>query len=288
MQPDRPAAATAGLRFGLPLRPVARPPRPCGSGDRYGWPAGPAATSASKRLPASYPKELTMHEPRILLTGLAFGESPRWHEGRLWFCNWGTQEIVSLDLDGNSEVDGPRPDHPALLHRLAARWPPADRLGARGTRPAPGARRVAGNPCRPEQPRLRYSTRSSSTAGATPTSTAAASTCRGAFAPGIVALVTPDGSVGRWPMASQFPNGMAVTPDNSTLIVAESYGNRLTAFDIARRRQPVEPAGMGRPRRRRTRWHLHRCGERGLVRGRSQPALRARPRRRRGAADDRA
>jgi sugar lactone lactonase YvrE len=45
-----------------------------------------------------------MPEPRILLTGLAFGESPRWHEGRLWFCNWGT-EIVSLDLDGNSEVE---------------------------------------------------------------------------------------------------------------------------------------------------------------------------------------
>jgi len=30
-----------------------------------------------------------------------------------------------------------------------------------------------------------------------------------------------------------FPNGMVVTPDNATLIVAESYGNRLTAFDIA-------------------------------------------------------
>ena len=31
-------------------------------------------------------------EPRLLLTGLEIGESPRWHEGRLWFCNWGTQE----------------------------------------------------------------------------------------------------------------------------------------------------------------------------------------------------
>ena len=29
-----------------------------------------------------------------------------------------------------------------------------------------------------------------------------------------------------------FPNGMVVTPDNSTLIVAESYGSKLTAFDI--------------------------------------------------------
>src|SRR5207237_7250737 len=30
-----------------------------------------------------------------------------------------------------------------------------------------------------------------------------------------------------------FPNGMAITPDDSTLIVAESYGKKLTAFDIA-------------------------------------------------------
>ena len=43
-------------------------------------------------------------ECQILMTGLAFGESPRWHEGRLWFCNWGTGEIVALDPDGSSEV----------------------------------------------------------------------------------------------------------------------------------------------------------------------------------------
>ena len=45
-----------------------------------------------------------MTEPRILLTGLAIGESPRWHEGRLWFSNWGTQEVVAMDIKGNSEV----------------------------------------------------------------------------------------------------------------------------------------------------------------------------------------
>jgi len=31
-----------------------------------------------------------MPEVQTLLTGLAFGESPRWHDGRLWFSNWGT------------------------------------------------------------------------------------------------------------------------------------------------------------------------------------------------------
>jgi len=53
-----------------------------------------------------------------------------------------------------------------------------------------------------------------------------------AFAPGIVALVTPGGSARQVADGIAFPNGMAVTPDNKTLIVAESYAKRLTAFDI--------------------------------------------------------
>src|SRR5205823_1515782 len=53
------------------------------------------------------------------------------------------------------------------------------------------------------------------------------------FAPGIVGLVTPDGSVRQVADGIAFPNGIAVTPDNSTLIVAESYAKRLTAYDIA-------------------------------------------------------
>jgi len=38
------------------------------------------------------------------MTGIAFGESPRWHDDRLWFADWGTKEIVTVDLDGRSEV----------------------------------------------------------------------------------------------------------------------------------------------------------------------------------------
>src|SRR5512135_2308774 len=45
-----------------------------------------------------------MPEAHTLLTGLAIGESPRWHAGRLWFSNWGAQEVVAVDLDGRSEV----------------------------------------------------------------------------------------------------------------------------------------------------------------------------------------
>ena len=50
---------------------------------------------------------------------------------------------------------------------------------------------------------------------------------------GIVAVVAPDGSARQVADEVMFPNGMAVTPDNATMIVAESHGNQLTAFDIA-------------------------------------------------------
>jgi sugar lactone lactonase YvrE len=51
-------------------------------------------------------------------------------------------------------------------------------------------------------------------------------------APGLVAVVTPDGGVRVVAEDVAFPNGMAITPDATTLIVGESYANRLTAFDI--------------------------------------------------------
>jgi len=46
-------------------------------------------------------------------------------------------------------------------------------------------------------------------------------------------LLKPDGTARQVADGIAFPNGMAVMPDNQTLIVAESYGKRLTAFDIA-------------------------------------------------------
>jgi sugar lactone lactonase YvrE len=50
---------------------------------------------------------------------------------------------------------------------------------------------------------------------------------------GIIALVTPDGAARQVAGELAFPNGMVITPDNSTLIVSESFAGRLTAFDIA-------------------------------------------------------
>src|SRR3979411_2462889 len=45
-----------------------------------------------------------MSELQTLMTGLAFGESPRWRDGGLWFSDWVAQEIIAVDLEGKSEV----------------------------------------------------------------------------------------------------------------------------------------------------------------------------------------
>src|SRR5881296_2591780 len=47
---------------------------------------------------------MSRKQPTALLSGLAMGESPRWHEHRLWVSDWGAQEIVATDLVGNREV----------------------------------------------------------------------------------------------------------------------------------------------------------------------------------------
>ena len=52
------------------------------------------------------PHESSIGETRVLLSGLGMGESPRWHDGRLWFSDWGTNEVVAVDLEGNAEVMG--------------------------------------------------------------------------------------------------------------------------------------------------------------------------------------
>ena len=52
-------------------------------------------------------------------------------------------------------------------------------------------------------------------------------------APGFIAAITPDGVVRQVADELAFPNGMAVTEDNSTLIIAESFAGKLTAFDIS-------------------------------------------------------
>ena len=52
------------------------------------------------------------------------------------------------------------------------------------------------------------------------------------FKPAEIILITPEGNAQVVADKMAFPNGTVITPDNKTLIVAETFGSKLTAFDI--------------------------------------------------------
>jgi sugar lactone lactonase YvrE len=170
-----------------------------------------------------------MDEPQILATGVIFGESPRWHAGQLWFSDWGAREVVSLDLGAHSKVVAHMDTFPFSLD-----WLPDGRLlivSSQLQRQEPDGSLVthvdlshlggAWNEIVVDARGNAYVNQAGFDlmSGAEPAS-------------GTIALATPDGLAREVADEVWFPNGMVVTPDNSTLIVAESYRNRLTAFDI--------------------------------------------------------
>jgi sugar lactone lactonase YvrE len=175
-----------------------------------------------------------MRKITTLLSGIALGESPRWHEGRLWFCDWGTQEIIAVDSGGKSDTILRVP----TTLPFCIDWLPDGRLLI-----------VSG----PEGQILSQEPDGSLTtyadlAGIDQGFNEIVVDIRGhayvngggidrmfgnEAARGVVVLVTPEGTARKVADDIDFGNGMAVTRDTSTLIVAESYGNRLTAFDIA-------------------------------------------------------
>jgi sugar lactone lactonase YvrE len=177
-----------------------------------------------------------------LMTGLMFVESPRWHDGRLWFSDWGAQEIIAVDLAGKSEVIVRVPtsverDSPVARGPFCIDWLPDGRLlivsgrdGLLLRREADGSLATHANLA--DLSRHPWNDIAVDGRGNAYIGNAGFDFPGGEFAPGILALVTPDGAARQVADGVAFPNGMVVAPDNSTLILAESYGKRLTAFDI--------------------------------------------------------
>jgi sugar lactone lactonase YvrE len=169
-------------------------------------------------------KQSSLPEVRILLTGLAMGESPRWHEGRLWFSDWGAQEIIAVDPDGNSEVIV----RTSFGLPFCIDWLPDGRLLIVSGREGSLLRREADGAL------VRHAELRDLSGG--PWNEIVVDGRGNAYvngSPGIIALVGPDGLARQVADGIAFSNGMVVTPDNATLIIAESHGKRLTAFDIA-------------------------------------------------------
>jgi sugar lactone lactonase YvrE len=168
-----------------------------------------------------------------LLTGLSFPESPRWHDSRLWLADWGAHEVIAVDVNGMSEVTAKVESFPFSID-----WLPDGRLLAVSARDCALLRQEPGGSLVPfvelsELSEHPWNEIVVDGRGNVYLNNTGFDFPGGAFAPGIIALVTPNGSVRQVADEVAFPNGMAVTPDNSTLILAESYGNTLTGFDIA-------------------------------------------------------
>jgi sugar lactone lactonase YvrE len=169
-----------------------------------------------------------MSEPTVLLSGLGIPESPRWHEGRLWFCNWIDRQVVAIGMDGTAEVILAR-DPGSHSMGYSIDWLPDGRLlttGDKIQRREPGGSMVT----LAEQHANEIVVDGRGNAyingadfdfvgGAAPT-------------PGYIKLLTPDGELRQVADDIQFPNGMVMTPDDRTLIISESFAGRLTAFDI--------------------------------------------------------
>jgi sugar lactone lactonase YvrE len=157
----------------------------------------------------------------MFATGIQMGESPRWHNGRFWMCDWLAGEVLVFDGDGNRDVVARVTGLPFSID-----WLPDDRLVATtpgGLVALPGLQPygATGQPFNEivvDGVGRAWVDMPGSMPGEEPR-------------PGIVAVVLPDGSSRQVADDVWFPNGMAVLGDD-TLVVAESHADRLTAWTI--------------------------------------------------------
>jgi sugar lactone lactonase YvrE len=168
----------------------------------------------------------------VLMEGIVFGESPRWHDGRVWFSDWGAHQVIALDPDGGHEVVVTVESFPMCIDFLPdGRLVVVDSTQQRLLRREPDGSMITHADLAPVSAKPWNDLVIDATGNAY-VNNIGFDFPGGEPAPGLVALVTPDGVARTIADDLAFPNGMAITADGATLIVAESYGNRLTAFDI--------------------------------------------------------
>jgi len=176
---------------------------------------------------------MTTPTTRVLVTGLTFAEGARWHEGRLWFSDFYSQRVLAMDAEGRTEtiVTVPQrpsglgflPDGTPLVVSMLDRRLLAIRPGGR-TELVADLREITGGPCndmvvdgngRAYVGNFGYEKWN----GAPPKLTR-------------IVRVDPDGSLHPTGTEILFPNGMVITPDGRTLVVGETFSERVSMYDI--------------------------------------------------------
>jgi sugar lactone lactonase YvrE len=168
----------------------------------------------------------------VLIDGLAFPESPRWHNGKLWFSDMHAYRVMNVDLDGKVETVvevqgqpsglGWLPDGRLLVVSMTDRR--LLRLDPDGLSEVANLSKLASFHCNDmvvdHQGRAYIGNFGFDLIEKQP------------FAPAEIVLVTPEGDARVVADEMAFPNGTVITPDGHTLIVGETIGQRLTAFNI--------------------------------------------------------
>ncbi len=167
----------------------------------------------------------------IFLEGLKFPEGLRWHDEKLWFSDMLARKVMTVDLQRNVETIIKTDDSPSGLG-----WLPDDtllivsmvderlmRLGPDGLKEVADLSSLATYRCND----MVVDKKGRAYVG----------NCGFDFQteqlkPAEIILVTPEGKAQIVADNLAFPNGTIITPDDKTLIVAETFGSKLTAFDI--------------------------------------------------------
>ncbi len=168
-----------------------------------------------------------------LIDGLSFAEAPRWHEGRLWISDFHTHHVLAIDESGNVEVMANVPHQPSGIGFL----PDGDALivsmkDRRLLRRGAGGE-LSGHADLSELAPWHLNDMVVDAQGRAWVGNFGFDLMHGAPIKGTVLIrVDPDGAAVVVADGLRFPNGMVITPDGGTLIVAETFGQQLTAYDI--------------------------------------------------------
>jgi sugar lactone lactonase YvrE len=172
-------------------------------------------------------------KPTILVNNLKFPESPRWHEDNLWFCDYATNKVMKVDLGGKVQTVLERDDLPTAIDFtpdgqllvVSSDQRKLLSLENNGLTEVADMSTLVEYPCGDmvvDKQGGAYIGNLGHDFG----------TAQFGSKLGLMLLVSPNGEVRIVAEGLDFPNGVVITPDGKTLIVSESYGACLTAFDI--------------------------------------------------------